>query len=247
MPLYILLLLIQIGLAIHVAKTGRNLYWIMLIVLVPIVGAAAYFFVEVLPELMGSRGTRRAVRKVRHVLDPKHDQKQVEAQLAVADTVQNRTRLAEECLAHNEFLRAEELFRACLTGPHRNDPNLMLGVARAQFGRGDAAAAKATLDALIAANPDFQSTDGHMLYARSVEAQGDLQAAEKEFAVLAESFPGEEGRARYALLLKRLDKHFDAQRMFEKIIARAKVSPKYYQVANREWIELAREQLRAPG
>src|SRR5688572_461668 len=32
MPLYLLMLAVQIGLAVHVAKTGRSLYWIMIIV-----------------------------------------------------------------------------------------------------------------------------------------------------------------------------------------------------------------------
>ena len=105
------------------------------------------------------------------------------------------------------------------------------------------AACKSTLDAVIAANPQFQSTDGHMMYARCPEGLGDVDAALKEFAILAESFPGEEGRGRYALLLKRNGQLEQAGRIFKVTLARAKVAPRYYCGENREWIELAREQL----
>ena len=48
MALFILSLLVQIGLAIHVAKTGRPLFWIMIIVFVPIVGPLVYVVVELI-------------------------------------------------------------------------------------------------------------------------------------------------------------------------------------------------------
>jgi hypothetical protein len=119
----------------------------------------------------------------------------------------------------------------------------MLGLARAQFGRGDAAATRKTLEALIAANPDYRSSEGHLLYARALEGVGELDRALGEYRTLAEGYPGEEGRARYALLLKRLNRPVEAQTVFKQMLARAKIAPRYYQRDQREWIELAREQL----
>lgn len=246
MPFLGLSLLVSILLSIHVAKTGRNLYWIMILVAVPLVGAIAYLVVEVLPELRHHPGARRAARGVAKALDPQRERKRIEAQLAVTDTVHNRTRLAEECLATGDFLNAEELYASCLKGAHAHDPSIMLGLAKAQFGRGDAVASKKTLDALIAANPEFQSTDGHLLYARSLEAMGDLPAALHEYQALASSYPGEEGRARFALMLKRLGRGPEAQKAFQEIVQRSQIAPKYYRRDNRQWIELAKEQLRAP-
>jgi hypothetical protein len=72
---------------------------------------------------------------------------------------------------------------------------------------------------------------------------GDLERALLEYQVLATGYPGEEGRARYALLLKRLNRLPEAQSVFKQMLARAKVAPRYYQREQREWIELAREQV----
>ena len=56
----ILLVLAQITCAVHVVRTGRNYYWIYIVVFVPVVGMAAYFIAEMLPDLMNSRRTRQA-------------------------------------------------------------------------------------------------------------------------------------------------------------------------------------------
>jgi len=227
----------------HMAKTGRPYWWIW-VIMIP-VGAPVYVLTQVLPDLRNDPGARRAVRSVQRTIDPQREKKRIAAQLEVADTVDNRLKLAAECLALGDVLNAEELYLSCLKGPHATDPDILLGVARAQFGRGDAAAARKSLEKLIEANPQFTSHDGHLLYARSLEQLGDEAAAMHEYETLASSYPGEEGRARYAMLLKRANRTDDARTVFQQILARAKVAPKYYQRAQKEWIELAKEQLRA--
>lgn len=243
----ILALLINFVLIVHVLRTGRQFYWIMVIMMIPVIGPATYFFLEMWPDLRNDPSARRAVRKVSQAIDPARERKRIENELAVADTVQNRLRLAQECMQLGDVLNAEELFQSCLKGPHATDPDILLGLAQAQFERGDAAATRKTLDTLIAANPDYKNTDGHLLYARSLEALGENDKALLEYQVLAESFPGEEGRARFGLLLKRMGRGHEALKVFESIQARAKIAPKYYRRANRAWIELANEQVKSPA
>jgi len=119
----------------------------------------------------------------------------------------------------------------------------MLGLAQAQFALAQPAEARATLEALIAANPKFRSSDGHLLYARAVEATGDLDAALHEFEALAQDYPGEEGRVRYAQLLKRTGQRAKAAAVCNEAIKRASLAPKYYQREQREWVELAKREL----
>ena len=121
----------------------------------------------------------------------------------------------------------------------------MLGLAKAQFGQGHAQPARETLDALIAANPDFRSSDGHLLYARSLEALGDTAAALHEYEALVQGYPGEEGRARYALLLRKAGQDDKARALFAEILKRSSVSPGYYRRDQREWIDLAKRESRA--
>ena len=119
---------------------------------------------------------------------------------------------------------AEAQYKGALQGLYRTDPHLMLGLARAQFGQGHAREARDTLDALIAANPDFRSSEGHLLYARALEAMGDLPAALHEYEALAPEYPGEEGRARHAQLLQRDGQHDKAREVYTDILRRSRLA-----------------------
>lgn len=240
MPLFAgVSLLINILLAIHVAKTGRNLYWIMLIIMVPVVGAVAYLVVEVLPDMRNNPSARRTVRAVADRINPERRRQQIADQLAVNNSLENRSSLARESLHLGDFVNAERLFKECLTGPYQTDPNFMLGLAEAQAEQGKFAEARKVLEDLIAANPDFQSHEGHMLYARCLEAQGDHEAALKEYEVLAAGYPGEEGRWRYAQLLHRCGRGSEALTVIADMQARAKRAPSYYRKKESEWLKQA--------
>src|SRR5690606_28086896 len=169
-PILILSILLQIGFAVHVARTGRPMYWIFILLVGSYIGIAIYFFAEVLPELHGSRGARRAVDSLHNRIDPERQKRHASRQLDLVDTPENRRRLAEQSLLTGDYQHAMEQYRSALKGLYKTDPDLMLGLAKAQFALDLPQEAKQTLDELIAANPSYRSSEGHLLYARSVEA-----------------------------------------------------------------------------
>jgi hypothetical protein len=244
-PILILSALLQITCAVHVIRTGRPMYWIFLLLIGSYIAVAIYLFAEVLPDMRHSRGARRVIRGVHDRIDPERDKRKASRQLDIADTQDNRRRLAEQSLLSGDYQQAAELYRSALKGLYKTDPNLMLGLAKAQFALNQPQQAKQTLDELIAANPDFRSSDGHLLYARTVEASGEVAAALHEYeAVVAGGHPGEEARVRYALLLKRNGELDKADALFAETIKRAKLAPSYYQREQREWIDIAKREVR---
>jgi len=202
MSLLILSIIVQVALIIHVVKTGRNQIWIWVLALLSLPGAIAYIAVEILPELFRSRTAQRTARGLRKTMDPGADLRRYESEARVASNVASRQRYAEELVRHERYDEAIGQYREALTGLYEHDPNLMLGLAQAQFDKGDASAARATLDELIQRNPDFRSPAGHLLYARALEAEGNVPKALEEYAVLAPSYPGAEASVRYAQLLQ---------------------------------------------
>lgn len=242
-PLLLLSIALQITCAVHVIRTGRPMYWIFILLIGSFIGVAIYFFAEILPDLRHSRGARRVVRGVQDRIDPERQKRKATRQLDIADTHSNRQRLAEESLASGDFAHAAELYRSALKGLYKTDPTLMLGLAKAQFGLGEAGEARRTLDELIAANPKFRSSDGHLLYARAVEAEGDVAAALHEYETLAQGYPGEEGRVRHALLLKKHGEGAKADAIFREVLKRVDLAPKYYGREQREWVDIAKREL----
>ncbi len=160
-------LVVQALLIVHVIKTGRNQIWIWVLALLSYAGIIAYVAAELLPELLNSRATRRTVRGVKKALDPEAQLRQLAQRAEIGGGVDARQRHAEELLRLGRHEEAVEEYRRTLQGLYEHDPNLMLGLARAQFGARQPAEARTTLDALIRHNPDFRSADGHLLYARA--------------------------------------------------------------------------------
>lgn len=244
MPLLVIAsIALQFFCIVHMIRSGRPYWWAFIIIIGSFLGSAVYIVTQVLPDLRYSYGAQRAVRRVKRAIDPQRERRRIEAELAVADTVTNRLRLARESLELGDPFNAERLFESCLTGMHRDEPDILLGLAQAQDLRGDHAAVRATLERLIKANPDYRSQDGHLLYAKALEGCGEDEAAAHEYAVLAVGFPGEEARVRYGQLLKRLGRPTEAQDFFRQTLARAKVAPRHYRETNREWIAVAEREL----
>ncbi|HUO78801.1 MAG TPA: tetratricopeptide repeat protein [Steroidobacteraceae bacterium] len=239
----ILTLLIEVGLVVHVIKTGRNTIWIWVLVLLPGVGMLAYLLVEVLPDLFRSRATRSAMRGVQRAVDPDRDLRRATATAAVSDTVVAKARLGAELARRGEYATAIETYRAGLKGIYEHDPTLLLGLAEAQFAAGDAGGARTSLEALIANNPDFKSADGHLLYARALEAEGNLAKAESEYRAVAGYFPGAEARVRHALLLKKSGRGAEARAALEDVVKSAELAPRHVRRAQAEWLEIARREL----
>ena len=235
MPLFILMVVLQVGLAVHCVRSGRESSWLYFILFVPLVGGLAYFITQVLPELGNNHKVRKAATSLQRSLDPRRTLRQRKLELERSDNFNNRAQLATECLAVGFYAEAEALFASCLKGIHQTDPAAMLGLARAQFEQDRFTAARATLDELIKANPDFRSQDGHLLYARALE-QIDVPAALAEYAALASGFAGEEAKVRWAELLAAQN---DAAKTLE-IIAdmeqRVRLAPAHYAKSQTEWI-----------
>lgn len=245
MLLYLLPLIIQVLLIIHVIRTGRNQIWIWVLALIPLAGPIAYIAIELIPELFRSRTARRTARGLRKAMDPTADLRRYESEARVGANVASRQRYAEELLRHQRYDEAIVQYRGALSGLYEHDPNLMLGLAQAQFSKGDAPAARATLDELIRLNPDFRSPAGHLLYARALEAEGNVAKALEEYQVLAGSYPGAEAAVRYAQLLQAQGQRTEAQRVVRELLEQARIAPGHYRRAQRTWLEAAQRMLQA--
>jgi len=236
--------IIQALLIVHVIKTGRNFLWIWVLILLPYgLGALVYVGAEIIPDLLRGRTARRTARGFKRAIDPGADLRRYENEAQVTGNVASRQRYAEELVRHQRYADAIAQYRQALSGLFEHDPNLMLGLAQAQFAEGDPRGARTTLDELIARNPDFRSPDGHLLYARALEAEGNVPKALEEYRTLAPAYPGAEASVRYAQLLKAQGETAEAQRVVRELLERARIAPGHYRRAQREWLNAANKLL----
>jgi len=240
---WLLPILFQVALVIHIVKTGRNTLWIWLVIFVPLIGALAYFAVEILPELMGTRSVQRAKSGLRNTLDPHRDLREASQKLAVNNSVDSRRKVADQLLERGRYDEAIEHYRAAMTGIYSHEPLLMLGLAKAQFAKNQIVDARQTLDALIANNPDFKSPEGHLLYARALEGEGNLDKALSEYKALSKYYSGAEAMYRYGSLLKRQGQIEQGNAILKELLTNAELAGAVFRKEQSEWIEAARREL----
>jgi hypothetical protein len=123
MPIVLLLMLINVVLIVHAAKSGRFSPWGYIILMMPGIGALAYVAMELIPEWFEShRGQKGRKSKVR-AIDPDRHYRALKDWIGIADTIANRAALAEECLALGRYREAEQHYDAILAKPMGDAPD----------------------------------------------------------------------------------------------------------------------------
>jgi hypothetical protein len=239
-----LLLAIDVALVFHASKTGRAQPWAYIILMVPGIGALAYVVVELVPEWLGTYQGQKARARIGRALNPEKTYRALKDELEIADTIANREALAEECVALGRFDEAREQYDAILTMPLGEEPGYMLGRARAEFGLGRFADARATLDDLRSRWPNWESADGHLLYARTLEDDGHLDEAIAEYHALSAYYAGAEPRVRHGLALRKLGREAEARAVLADVVLRMSRAPKFARKIQAEWISMAEAALR---
>lgn len=243
MPLVILTYLVQIGCAVHALKRGYPYMIVFLIVAFPGIGCIVYILAVLLPELKNSRAARNAAAGFQDAVDPHRHVRQQAKQLRISDSVENKLRLADELMRANDPASALPLYRECLQGPFADNPDILLKFAEACFANDHHLAARQALEELKQRNPNFRSEQGHLLYARTLEALGRTDDALAEYAAVSRYFNGPEAMCRFGLLLKLCGRSGEAERQFKEILNTAELAPRHYRTQHARWIGIARSEL----
>jgi hypothetical protein len=241
-PYGIVILLIQFACAAHAYRTGRSFLWILAIMFFPVVGVIAYILFAVLPDLFGSNGARRFADDIVNVADPGRGYREKKRNVEMVGSNKAKKELADECLKQGRFKDAVDLYDSALNGPlGGDDPSLLRGRARARLLAGDGAGAQADFDALRTTDPISFDADAALDYARALALQGKNDDAVRHYENLIRTYPGEEARARYALLLQKMGETDKAKALFKEILDSVRHAPGHYRRRQREWVSIARK------
>jgi hypothetical protein len=243
LPAVSIYLLIAIALAIHAMKTGRSQWWLFILLFLPYAGSIAYVVVELIPAMFHTQGARKAGAKIGTMLDPNKEWRERVAQAQLVDSVDAKRALAEECEKRGQWQDAIDLYRASATGIFADDPALLLGLARAQLGSGDAAGCLDTLHMLDKLT-NLRNQEAHLLLARALETAGHTQDALKEYEEVSRYYAGFEARSRYALLLLKQGQVQTARELFQEVVRASSAKRVVVTPTDREWIKVAKANLR---
>ena len=234
---------VAIFFAIHAVRSGRQMYWIMILILAPFLGSLIYFFAEYLPEMRHSTVARKSARVVKSIVDPNRELREARLGFERTPTVDNRSRLAEALLARGDHDEAIEQFQACASGPYAKDVKFRRGLARAQLAAGRHAAAVATLEGLMADSPGEASSDASLWLAQAL-TQVDEARALDAFERARRSHDTTETQAAYGIFLAGLGRDAQARPLLEGVLHNARVGTASSRELNRSSIDQARAALK---
>jgi hypothetical protein len=240
----ILTVLVQVLFAVHVHRTGRNTYWMYLILMVPVMGCLIYFVAEVLPELVRGPAGKHARKSFLAMLDPEKDFRDAKYAFDTAPTVANRIRLAQILTARGDYDAVIALLEPALTNHFADDIMLLEGLAYAYYDKGDFRNALAYIHKIYDRKDAEPQDYIKLLRARTYIALNELATARAELTRLVDFYTGEEARITLAQLLLRMGANDEARAIYLDIVTRARHAPKYYQKTEKQWIAIAQAALK---
>lgn len=191
--------LIALYFAVHCVRSGRELYWLILLFSFPLLGSLVYFLAIYLPQSRLDRTIASAGRAVARKLDPGRAVREAQQAFDLTPTAHNQTRLAQALLDAGQAAEAVAQFDACLQGPFAGDPEIIFAAAQARLANGQAAVAVSALESLRRAHPGFRNEQLGMVLAQAYAGDGMQVEAGREFGAVVERFGGIEARTEYVL------------------------------------------------
>jgi hypothetical protein len=234
----LLFLLVSVLLCVHAVRTNQQLFWVFIILFVPILGPAVYFFAVLLPELLGGTRAQRMGMAARDALDPTREYRTARAAVDDTPTVHNRMRLAAAAAALGKHAEAEQLYAEAAQGIHADDPALLLGRANALIELGRAPEALPLIEKL-AAEQAARSPQTALAEGRIYEALGRYAEADAAYQWAAGRLPGLEALARYAAFLANVGRRAEAADNLAEIDRRLERAQPQFRREGRAWRDLA--------
>ncbi|HEX8654553.1 MAG TPA: hypothetical protein VF693_04950 [Allosphingosinicella sp.] len=241
---------LAVGCIVHCLRTGRNPYWVLPILVFPLVGSLAYLIVEVIPGLGARREVRLAKAAAVKKIDPERDVRAAREALDTADTAANRVALADALAEQGKWADATLHYREALAKAPLPDRAVQIKLASANLENGNAHEARRLLESLPATHSAAEEDRGRLLLARALAECGEAVAAIALFAEIGERLPGAEAQCRQAALLIEQGREAEAVVPLAEAERRAHRVDRYERLRDRDmyaWAERTLAELRGRG
>lgn len=241
---------LAIGCIIHCIRTGRNPYWILPILVFPLVGSLAYLLVEVAPSLGQRRGVRMAKKAAVTAIDPDRDVRAAREALDTTDTAANRIAMGDALAEQQKWGEAMLHYREALAKSPLGDRATQTKLARICLEAGNAAEARRLIETLPDTRSAAEEDRAKLLLGRSLAELGETEEAIRLFGEVGERMPGGEAQCRQAALLIEQGREAEAVVPLAEAERRARRLDKYERLRDRDmyaWADRTLADLRERG
>jgi hypothetical protein len=232
---YSLVIIFQLICVLDVLLFSKEYAWLSVIILLPGVGAFAYFLIEMRPRLGNGIA---AVDIYRLPGFEKMRIKHLQKELRECDSADNRYNLAEIYFKYNRPQDAYQTIKTVLEGPLRNHVYMRIAVAKLAYENGEYAESLQVLYDLDRQNSGAERKQRSLLLAMNLARTGEPEQAWTMFMQVVGSFDGEEARFRYATFLFEQKQYQEALDLAHSGITNYRNAGKLYRRSEAVWCQL---------
>lgn len=233
--------ILQLCAIVHVMKTGRERYWIYVLFMIPIIGGLAYLFSEIVPDILKNMKVQQTVTKI---VTPNKNIKQLEANISMINTVNNRIELADAYFEAERYPDAVKLYEECISNNLDNDGDVKRRIAKSAFNIQDFKKVISVLNEIrVVDDQRLLNWEMHLMLAQSYEILKENENAEKEYKEAITRFSHFEIIYNLGMFFLKLNKQSDASEQFQSIVTLSVHLPKFHKKQVKKWIRLSKVEL----
>jgi hypothetical protein len=224
---------------IHAVRTGRNTFWLWIMVIAPVLGPIIYVCAELVPEWFGGRTANRVRSNLDKALAPDREYRTAKAALEDVPTAGNRLRFGQTAMALEKYDEAEAQFREAAAGQFADDPTILMAHATVLLELKRYQEALSRLEQLRAVGKEGETPAAALAFARAYEGLGRTEEADGPYRFAADRMPGLEAAARYIAYMARAGRKDDATIGMTELERRLQRTPSAFRAEARRWRDFA--------
>jgi hypothetical protein len=231
--------ILQITLIVHVLRTGRPYWWILILFIAPFIGGLAYVVVELLPGFHTPEGWWESIKPRRWRIAGLREQ------LEESETVTNRLKLADALFEAGEVREAHAIASECLKGIFQNDPQTLVDVAKYKIGLGHHAEAYALLGKVDTTGNRLLGLQLQVIRGDCLTALQQFPEAEVAYESVVDRYIGEAPRAGLATVYERTGRAEQAVTIWREILKKFRRAGPAWRRTELQWYKMAKAKLDA--
>lgn len=231
---YYLIIALQAFCIYHAIINRAPYYWIFVIFFLSGIGCAIYLITQV----YNKRDAEKITSEITHIINPTRKIKDLEQQVAFADTYQNRVNLADALLANKDYQSAIQHYEKALEGNFQNDFYVIKNMIEAYHYMEDYKSV-VSYGTQIQSHQEFKTSRTQFLYGFALEKAGDWEQAKHHLSAIDTRFSFYEERLIYANLLMVHGMMENARSILESLVTEGKQMTKVNKKMYRSTIDEA--------
>lgn len=198
----------------HAYKNKKDRMWYWIILLLPLIGSIIYLFDNVFNQINSNaindelKSLVNSNRKVQHL----------EKALQFADTIVNKTALADEYVRLARYTEAIALYGSCLEGYNADDPDILVKLLKTNYLNHNYKEAIAN-GLKLEGRKEFENSEERIAYALAMHHQNDTVSAKQVFESMDVPYTNYQHRLEYCRLLLETGQKHEAKDKLQEILS----------------------------